>query len=107
MPDLEGLSTAIAGVVNDDHPASAELQKLGDQVKSLSHLTVTPEQIDAISMSLTNLARKMQGMEVEDTDTDTDSDDTTMAEPARVDITDEQQAGQEPSATAARGRARR
>lgn len=61
MADLEGLTTAVNALIDSEHAAAAELQKLSDQVKSLSVGNVTQDQIDAITQSVTTVASKLQG----------------------------------------------
>ena len=60
MADLEGLTTAVNALIDSEHAAAAELQKLSDQVKSLSVGNVTQDQIDAITQSVTTVASKLQ-----------------------------------------------
>lgn len=59
MADPEGLTTAVNALIDSEHPAAAELQKLSDQVKSLSVGNVTQDQIDAITQSVTTVASKL------------------------------------------------
>lgn len=82
MADIEGMSNAINTLADDGHDAAAELQKLGDQVKSLNHVNVTPEQIDAITESLTRLARKLGGEPVDEPRADTRDDEPVATESA-------------------------
>lgn len=59
MADTEGLSTAVSSLIDGEHAVAAEMQKLADQVKSLSVGNVTQDQIDAITASVTQVAGRL------------------------------------------------
>jgi ABC-type transporter Mla subunit MlaD len=60
MADLAALNTAVTSLVDAEHAAADELEKLAGEVAGLTAGAVSQEQIDSIAASVTGVAEKLQ-----------------------------------------------
>lgn len=87
MADLEGLTTAVNNLIDSEHTAATELQKLSDLVKSLSVGNVTQDQIDAITTAVTQVATNLNS-DVADADAGQDKPPTGAMDPIETEAVD-------------------